>query len=105
MVETLSGELLSGMIVKFVGSTAGAVLALLRFPPKTRGEMARRMATSIISGMVAGTVVAGRLGLSQDWESALFASALTAFLSWGALGVIDRLPSKWLGKQIGKDDA
>lgn len=94
----MSSELLSGMIVKFVGSAAGALLAILRFPPKTRGEMIRRTVASIIAGMVAGTVVAGRLGLSTDLESALFASALTAFLSWGALGIIDKLPAKWIGK-------
>lgn len=60
--------------------------------------MIRRTIASIVSGMVSGTVVAGQLGLSKDWESALFASALAAFLSWGALGLIDKLPAKWIGK-------
>lgn len=92
-------DVIGGLLVKLMGSAAGALLALLRFPPHNRSEAIRRASSSIIAGMVASSVVAGKLGLGPEWESVIFSAALTSFLSWGVMGVADKVTRKKLGEE------
>ncbi len=91
-------ELIAGLLIKSIGAVSGAILALLRFPPKNRGEAYRRAVSSIIAGLIAGSVVAGKLGLGPDPEATLFSAALTAFVSWPILGVLEKLARRRLSE-------
>ncbi|MCW0235228.1 MAG: hypothetical protein OJJ21_16625, partial [Ferrovibrio sp.] len=58
-------EIATGILIKFLGSIAGAILALLRFPPRTRSEAARRISSSIIVGVISASVVVYKIGLEN----------------------------------------
>ena len=90
----LDGDSLA-VALKALGSVAGAVLALIFQPPKTRPEFTTRSIFSIICGLVFSDAVKDYLHWPDTWQMFLAAAALTSMLSWFVMGAVTRIIAKW----------
>ncbi len=86
---------LATLALKLLGAVAGAVLALVFLPPKTRTEFIRRAALSVIAGIIFGDPVHEWLKWPDTWQMNLAASAGTAMVSWFAAGAVVRVIASW----------
>lgn len=92
-------------LAKLLGGLAGAILALVFLPPKTLAGFFRRSIASLITGPVFAPITHAQFGWADTWEMWLAAAALTAFISWYALGVIVGAAKKWItDKAAGETD-
>jgi hypothetical protein len=87
------------LIIKFLGSFAGAILALVFIPPKTLSGFFRRSAASLITGPIFCPVTHAQMGWADTWEYWLASAALTAFISWWLLGIVVTVAKKWIGEK------
>lgn len=85
------------LIVKLLGSVAGAALALVFVPPKTLTGFIRRLSAALIFGTVFAPYVREWAAFSNDWEGMLGAACLSAMVSWAAMGAIMRVIGAWQG--------
>lgn len=83
------------LAIELLGAIAGAAVALLFLPPKSRTEFARRFALSIIVGMIFADPVRVRLGQEAVWQNYLAGSAGVAMLGWFIIGAAIRVIGKW----------
>lgn len=86
---------LAAIALKLLGALAGAVLALVFQPPKTRTEFIRRASLSIICGIIFGDVARDYLKWLDTWQMNLASSAGTSLLSWFIIGAVIRVIGKW----------
>ena len=93
-----SGDFLQTLILKLLGSVAGAVLALTFQPPKNRAEFVTRTVFSILSGFLFGDVTRGYFQWPATWQMYLASSAFTAALSWAIMGAVVRIIGTWRPK-------
>jgi hypothetical protein len=84
-------EIVSGLLLKWIGSLAGAALSLLFMPPRNWQEFRRRGAFSIVSGMVFAVPVRDYTALSNDAEGLVAGAALAAAVGWIAMETLVRL--------------
>lgn len=87
MIETLT--------LKFLGAAAGAALALVFVPPKTKQGFVRRLTAALIFGTVFANYVREYLGFAVDAEGLVAAACLTGFVSWWLMGAIKRAVDAW----------
>lgn len=88
-------EVLTGLILKLIGSVCGTVLALIFAPPRSRRDFKRRGAFSLISGMVLVPVVKHFFPIADDPETLVAVACVTAFISWWAAGTFRRIVKNW----------
>jgi len=92
----MSIEIATGLILKFLGAMAGAALALIFVPPRTRTGFIRRGAAALICGPIFGPFVQSWIGFSDTWEGVAAGSCLTAYASWWIMGAAKRwIYDKW----------
>lgn len=69
--------------IKIASALAGAVLALIFKPPRSRGEAWRRLTFTVIAGVAAGGPLRAEVLRWQDTvENLAFATVLAAAVSW-----------------------
>ncbi len=83
------------LAIELLGAIAGAAVALLFLPPKSRTEFIRRFSVSIICGMIFADPVRARLGQEPVWQNYLATSAGVALLSWVIIGAAIRVIGRW----------
>ncbi len=93
-----AGAVTTTLALKFLGAFAGAVIALVFLPPKTRNEFFRRAGISLLTGLIFGDAVHDYLKWAPSWQMELAASALTAMMSWFVIGAAVRIIGSWKGK-------
>lgn len=76
---------------KVVGVGSGTFLSLVFIPPKTMREFAVRVAIALVVGLIFAVPLREYLGWSNDLDHVIAASALAAFVSWWAAGLIVRV--------------
>lgn len=86
---------LATISIKLLGSLAGAVLALVFLPPKTRGEFIRRFSLSLIAGLLFGDGVHDYFKWGDTWRMDMAAAAVTSMLSWFVIGAALRIIGSW----------
>ncbi len=99
----MSAEVAAALFLKFMGAAAGAALALVFVPPKTRQGFVRRLTAALIFGTVFANYVRGYLGFDQDQEGLIAAACLTGFVSWWLMGAIKRAADAWQGPKAGQE--
>lgn len=100
----MSAELAVALILKFLGAAAGAALALVFVPPKTKQGFVRRVTAALIFGTVFANYVRGYLGFAPDPEGLVAAACLTGFVSWWLMGAIKRAADAWQGPKERAED-
>lgn len=88
-------EILTGLILKLLGSVAGTALALIFAPPRNWRDFRRRGAFSLISGVVFTPFVKHFIELSADAETTVAVACMTAFASWWCAGALLKLVRAW----------
>lgn len=88
-------EVLTGLILKLIGSVCGTVLALIFAPPRSRRDFRRRGAFSLIAGVVMVPVVRHFVPMANDPETLVAVACITAFVSWWAAGTARRIIKTW----------
>jgi len=91
----IPSDVWTGMILKLLGSGAGAALALVFVPPKTYLGFVRRLTASLIGGMIFATPAREFTRFSDNWEGLVGGACLAAFASWWAMGMIIRVLRLW----------
>ncbi len=89
------GAFWTALALRLLGALAGAVLALVFQPPKTRTEFIRRASLSLICGIIFGDVVRDYLKWLDTWQMNLASSAGTSLLSWFLIGAAIRVIGRW----------
>ena len=84
-------EIMTGLILKWVGSTCGAVLSLLFMPPRNWREFRRRTGFALIRGMVFASPVRDYTALSNDAEGLVAGATVAAAVGWIAMETLVRL--------------
>lgn len=92
-------EILAAILVKAVGSFAGAVLALVFQQPKTVAEFFTRASFSIIAGVLFSAPVREYLKWPERLDMELAAAGLVAALSWYLMAAVIRLIGAWKPKE------
>lgn len=73
----------AAVAIKIGSAFAGAILALIFKPPRSRGEAWRRLAFTVIAGAAAGGPMWAEVLRWQDTvENMAFATLLAAAVSW-----------------------
>lgn len=93
----MTPEVVGALVLKLIGATAGAVLALVFVPPRTRRGFVRRLSAALIFGVVFAAPVRMWAGFSDDAEGMIAAACLTGFVSWWIMGSAVRLARAWQG--------
>lgn len=94
----------SVLFLKFIGASAGAVLALVFVPPRTLQGFFRRGAAALISGPIFAPYVQTWAGFSNDTDGLISAACLTAFGSWWLMGSAVRLINGWKSKGLADEE-
>lgn len=76
---------------KIIGVGSGTFISLVFIPPKTLRECAVRVAIALFVGFIFSVPLREYLGWSEDIDHVIAASALAAFVSWWAAGLIVRV--------------
>ena len=88
---------------KLAGTIAGAFLALVLIPPRTKIGFFRRLTAAIVSGPIFGPVVLHYTQWEGVEENIIAASCLAALISWWGLGVLIngtvKVMEKWFSVQ------
>lgn len=84
-------EIAAGLIAKAGGAIAGAILALVFIPPKTRAEFWRRGSGSLIMGVVFAPSALEWLKLTANVEGMIAAACAAAFSAWWIMGLVIRV--------------
>jgi hypothetical protein len=84
-------EIAAGLIAKASGAFAGAVMALVFIPPKTRAEFWRRGSGSLIMGVVFAPTALEWLKLTPNVEGMVAAACAAAFSAWWIMGLVIRV--------------
>ena len=96
-----NADLLVSMALKTMGAVVGAVLALLRRPPRSFKEFRRQAMFSVLSGIFITPLLVLWFRIPTDPESLVAAAAVTSFASWwfasAALKILPNAVSKLLG--------
>jgi hypothetical protein len=93
-----AGVLMTTLALKFSGAFAGAVLALVFLPPKSRGEFVRRAVLSLIAGLIFADPLRDWLKWPETWQMDLAAATAVAMLSWFVIGAAVRIIGSWKQK-------
>lgn len=88
---------LAAVLLKAIGSLAGAAMALLIKPPKTAAEFFTRLGLSIISGVMFATPLREWVKWPATEEYVLASATLVGFSAWWALAAMVRFIEKWDG--------
>lgn len=89
------GEL-AALMIKALGSTGGAFLALVFQPPKTVRDFTIRSLFAFFSGLLFSDPVRTEyLHWPDTWQMWLASSALVALASWWIWGAVVRVVNKW----------
>ncbi|WP_144378553.1 hypothetical protein [Mesorhizobium amorphae] len=100
----MTPEFLSAMILKLEGSLAGAIVALVFVPPRTKSGFFRRSIVALICGVAFAPVVRFKAGFSDDAEGLFAAACLAAFVSWWFAGAIKRAAEAWQSTKPAKEE-
>lgn len=84
------GEFLLALATKVGGALAGAVLALVFVPPRTRQGLVRRLTAALIVGPTFAVYTQDWAGFAATGEGLFGAACLTAFASWWLMGAVKR---------------
>jgi len=90
-------EIVGGLLLKWIGSLAGAALSLLFMPPRNWREFRRRGAFAVIAGMVFATPVRDYTYLSNDAEGLVAGATIAASVGWIAMETLVRLVRAYKG--------
>ena len=96
----MTPDVTTELILKLVGSLAGAALALVFVPPRTRQGFARRLIAALICGTIFANYVRSWAAFDNDGEGLLAASCLTAYASWWCMGTLKRITETWQPKSL-----
>lgn len=91
----MAPEVVLALMFKFLGAAAGAALALVFVPPRTRRGFVRRLTAALICGTVFASYVRDWAGFAMDGEGLISAACLTGFASWWLMGAAKRVISAW----------
>lgn len=83
------------LILKLIGSVAGAALALLFVPPRDMKAFRRRGIFSVISGMIFAIPARDFAGFSADAEGLVAGACLSAAIGWAAMDALMRFTRNW----------
>lgn len=90
---------ITAMIVRALGATGGAFLALVFQPPTSIRDFAIRGAFSFFSGALFGEPMRDQyLHWPASWQMVLASSALVALGSWWIWGAVVRVVNAWKPK-------
>lgn len=88
---------------KLAGTIAGAFLALVLIPPRTKLGFFRRLTAALVSGPIFGPLVLRYMQWEGIEENIVAASCLAAMVSWWGLGVVIngvmKIMEKWFSVQ------
>lgn len=84
-------EIMTGLLLKWIGAMSGAVLSLLFMPPRNWREFRRRGGFALVSGMIFAVPVRDYTALSNDAEGLVAGAALAAAVGWIAMETLVRL--------------
>lgn len=91
------------VIAKLAGTVAGAFLALVLIPPRTKQGFFRRLTAALVSGPIFGPLVLRYMQWEGIEENIVASSCLAAMVSWWSLGVIIngvmKITEKWFSVQ------
>lgn len=90
-------EVMTDMILRLMGATAGSALALVYNPPRTKEGFTRRVTASMICGVVFPGYVQSMVGFAKDADGMIAAACLTSFVAWWAMDAIIRVVRLWNG--------
>lgn len=88
----MTDELTNALIYRLVGAIAGAALAHIIMPPRTRRGFVERSASAIIFGFMFAGTIHYKLDFADNADGLICASGLSAFLSWQLLHAWKRTP-------------
>lgn len=87
-------EIETNLMAKAIGAVAGAIFALLRFPPKTRAEATRRFVASILSGMIfaslAYALIVRYLDVDIGEDGLIVGACFSAIAGWWGAPALQR---------------
>lgn len=72
-------------ILRLIGSAWGSLLAFLIIWPSSWRDFFRRLAVSLIAGMIAGPIIKVWAGFPVTSEARIAASAFAAMMAWTVL--------------------
>lgn len=94
----MTPEILSAMLLKAIGSLAGAIVALVFVPPRTIRGFFRRTTAALICGVAFAPIIRAKAGFAEDGEGLFAAACLAAFVSWWVAGALKRAAEAWQAK-------
>lgn len=100
----MDGDFLVALILKLIGSIAGAILSLVFLPPKNRAEFTTRAVFSVLSGILFGDALRDYMHWLDTPRMNIAAAALLAMLSWFIMGTLIRLIGAWKGPPSDKNE-
>lgn len=86
-------------LVCVAGSLGGALLSVMLFTISTHKELAQKLVSSSISGIVFAPVIIRYTHLESSTDLVLAVSAVTALLSWGVLQIAVPFAQTWFRKR------
>ena len=91
-------------LVCVAGSLGGAVLSVMLFTIQTHKELAQKLISSSISGIVFSPVIIRYAHLESSTDLVLAVSAVTALLSWGVLQIAVPFAQSWFRRRYLPDE-
>jgi len=92
---------------KVAGTLAGAFLALVLIPPRTKAGFFRRLTAAIVSGPIFGPLILRYMQWEGIEENIIASTCLAALISWWGLGVLIngavKVMEKWFAVQSKAD--
>lgn len=79
-----------GIAAKVIGVVAGAFLALVFDPPRSRSGFVRRTAVAFVGGYIFGHLVLKSLGWDETWDNIIAAWCLSSYISWYVMGRVKK---------------
>ena len=80
-----------GLAAKIAGVVAGAFLALVFDPPRSRLGFVRRSTSALVAGWVFGHLVLAYAGWEETFDNVMAAWCLAAFCSWSGMTIVTRV--------------